>query len=140
MAGAVVIDPFGPPRNRRSERRLAELEALGEADADVLPKLLRLESGFVETGRFGQARNLRPVDVDRLLRDGRRRWLEGFGFLAETLAAARKDIVETLKAHHRGQARCARPAAGAPARRPAEALAGAGVQGAARPGGARPRR
>ena len=136
MAGAAVIDPFGPPRNRRSERRLAELDALGEADADVLPKLLRLESGFVETGRFGQARNLRPVDVDRLLQMAGGAKLEGFGFLAETLAAARKDIVETLAAHHQVQARCARPAAGAAAGHAQEALAGAGVQGAARPGGA----
>jgi hypothetical protein len=103
MAGAVVIDPFGPPRNRRSERRLAELDALGAADADVLPKLLRLESGFVETGRFGQARNLRPVDVDRLLQMAGGAKLEGFGFLAETLAAARKDIVETLAAHHQAK-------------------------------------
>ena len=86
VAGAVLIDPFGPPRNRRSERRLAELRALGEDDADVLPKLLRLESGFVETGRFGQARNLRPVDVDRLLQAAGGAKLEGFGFLAETLA------------------------------------------------------
>ena len=103
MAGAVVIDPFGPPRNRRSERRLAELDALGEADADVLPKLLRLESGFVETTRFGQARNLRPVDVDRLLQMAGGAKLEGFGFLAETLAAARKDIVDTLAAHHQSK-------------------------------------
>ena len=95
-----MIDPFGPPRNRRSERRLAELAALGEADAEVLPKLLRLEAGFVETGRFGLARNLRPVDVDRLLQAAGGAKLEGFGFLAETLAAARKDIVDTLKAHH----------------------------------------
>ena len=32
LAGARVIDPFGPPRNRRAPRRLAELVAL-----DVLP-------------------------------------------------------------------------------------------------------
>ncbi len=100
MAGAAVIDPFGPPRNRRSERRLAELAALAEPDAQVLPKLLRLETGFVETGRFGLARNLRPVDVDKLLQAAGGAKLEGFGFLAETLAAARKDIVDTLKAHH----------------------------------------
>jgi selenocysteine-specific elongation factor len=100
IAGAAVIDPFGPPRNRRSQRRLAELVALGVADADVLPKLLRLESGFVETGRFGQSRNLRPVDVDRLLQAAGGAKLEGFGFLVETLAEARKDIVETLAAHH----------------------------------------
>jgi selenocysteine-specific elongation factor len=100
IAGAAVIDPFGPPRNRRSQRRLAELAALGATDADVLPKLLRLDSGFVETGRFGQSRNLRPVDVDRLLQAAGGAKLEGFGFLAETLADARKDIVETLAAHH----------------------------------------
>ena len=100
MAGAAVIDPFGPPRNRRSERRLAELVALAEPDTEVLPKLLRLEAGFVETGRFGLARNLRPVDVDKLLQAAGGAKLEGFGFLAETLAAARKDIVDTLKAHH----------------------------------------
>src|SRR5258705_5408645 len=100
IAGAVVIDPFGPPRNRRSQRRLAELAALGAVHADVLPKLLRLDSGFVETGRFGQSRNLRPVDVDRLLQAAGGAKLEGFGFLAETLADARKDIVETLAAHH----------------------------------------
>ena len=103
IAGAAVIDPFGPPRNRRSQRRLAELAALGEADADVLPKLLRLESGFVETGRFGQSRNLRPVDVDRLLQAAGGTKLEGFGLLAETLAEARKDIVETLAAHHQSK-------------------------------------
>ena len=103
IAGAAVIDPFGPPRNRRSQRRLAELAALGEADADVLPKLLRLESGFVETGRFGQSRNLRPVDVDRLLQAAGGTKLEGFGLLAGTLADARKDIVETLAAHHKSK-------------------------------------
>ena len=100
IAGATVIDPFGPPRNRRSERRRAELAALGSADADVLPKLLRLESGFVEMARFGQSRNLRPVEVESLLRAAGGENLEGFGFLSETLAAARLDIVDTLKAFH----------------------------------------
>ena len=100
IAGAAVIDPFGPPRNRRSERRLAELAALDEPDTAVLAKLLRLEAGFIETGRFGLTRNLRPVDVDKLLQDAGGAKLEGFGFLADTLAAARQDIVATLKDHH----------------------------------------
>jgi selenocysteine-specific elongation factor len=103
IAGATVIDPFGPPRNRRSQRRLAELEALGRPDADVLAKLLRLEASFVATVRFGQSRNLRPVDVDQLLEAAGGIKLEGFGFLAETLAAARQDIVESLKAHHQAK-------------------------------------
>ena len=100
LAGAATIDPFGPPRNRRSVRRRAELAALDSADADVLPKLLRLESGFVEMGRFGQSRNLRPGEVEGLLRAAGGESLEGFGFLGETLAAARLDIVDTLKAFH----------------------------------------
>jgi selenocysteine-specific elongation factor len=104
IAGATVIDPFGPPRNRRSERRLAELGALDDVDSAVLPKLLRLESGFIETTRFGQSRNLRPAEVDRLLREAGGEALEGYGFLAETLAAARLDIVDTLKAFHQSKA------------------------------------
>ena len=67
MAGAAVIDPFGPPRNRRAERRLLELAALAEADDEVMPRLLRLESGFVDLGRFGLSRNLRPAEVEKLL-------------------------------------------------------------------------
>ena len=100
LAGATVIDPFGPPRNRRSERRRSELAALDNADAEVLPKLLRLESGFVELARFGQSRNLRPAEVENLLHAAGGESLEGFGFLAETLAAARLDIVDSLKAFH----------------------------------------
>ena len=104
VAGATVIDPFGPSRNRRSGRRLAELAALGGADAEILPGLLRLESGFVETARFGTARNLRPAEVDKLLQAAGGDKLEGYGFLADTLAAARLDIVETLKAFHQAKA------------------------------------
>jgi selenocysteine-specific elongation factor len=104
LAGATVIDPFGPPRNRRTPRRLAELAALGEGDAAVLPRLLRLESGFVETARFGLARNLRPAEVDRLLGDTGAVKLEGFGLLTEALAAARSDIVDTLKTYHQTNA------------------------------------
>ncbi len=104
LAGATVIDPFGPPRNRRTPRRLAELTALGEGDAAVLPKLLRLESGFVEAARFGLARNLRPAEVDKLLADTGAVKLEGFGLLSQTLAAARGDIVDTLKTYHQTNA------------------------------------
>ena len=100
IGGAAVIDPFGPPRNRRAPRRLAELAALGEPDAAALSSLLSLEAGFVETARFGLARNLRPVDVAALLEAADGTLLDGFGFAAGTMAAARKDIVDTLKAHH----------------------------------------
>ncbi len=104
MAGATTIDPFGPPRNRRAERRLLELAALAETDAEVMPRLLRLESGFVDLGRFGLSRNLRPAEVEKLLEAAGGEKLEGFGFLVVTLEAARKDIVETLKTFHETKA------------------------------------
>jgi len=104
MAGATTIDPFGPPRNRRAERRLLELAALVEPDADVMPQLLRLESGFVDLARFGLSRNLRPAEVEKLLQTAGGARLEGFGFLAETLEAAKKDIVDTLKTFHETRA------------------------------------
>ncbi len=100
MAGAMTIDPFGPPRNRRTERRLAELGALGDADAEVLPRLLRLDAGYVDLGRLGLSRNLRPAEVDKLLQAAVGAKLEGFGFLAATLSEARQDVVATLKAFH----------------------------------------
>ena len=41
--------------------------------------------------------------MDRLLQAAGGTKLEGFGFLAETLADARKDIVDTLAAHHKSK-------------------------------------
>ncbi len=100
LAGAIVIDPFGPPRNRRVPRRLAELRALDASDEAALHNVLALETGFVETARFGLVRNLRPAEVDRMLGEAGGTRLSGFGFLAETLAFARADLVDTLKSFH----------------------------------------
>ncbi len=100
IAGAMVIDPFGPPRNRRAERRLAQLGALAEADGEALARLLRLDTGHVDLARFGQSRNLRPAEVEKLLQAAEGVGLAGFGFLATTLAQARQDVVDTLKAFH----------------------------------------
>ena len=104
IAGARIVDPFGPPRNRRIPRRLAELRALREPNGSVLPALLREEAGFVDLARFGVARNLRPAEVNRLLTEAGGVKVAGFGFLAETLATSRADIVATLKAFHESNA------------------------------------
>jgi len=104
IAGAVTIDPFGPPRNRRTPRRLAELAALGERDAAVLPLQLRLEAGFVDLARFGLARNLKAAEVERLLADASGIKLQDFGLLAETRAQASADLLETLRTYHRTNA------------------------------------
>lgn len=103
IAGARVIDPFGPPRNRRAERRLAELAALAEPDGEALERLLRLATGHVDLARFSRSRNLRPVEVEALLQAADGVALAGFGFLATTLAEAKQDILETLKAFHEGK-------------------------------------
>lgn len=100
LAGATTIDPYGPPRNRRAERRLTELAALGEKDDVALRRLLSLAAGFVDLGRFGLSRNLRPSEVDKLLAVADGAKLDGFGLLAATLAEARQDIAATLKAFH----------------------------------------
>jgi selenocysteine-specific elongation factor len=104
IAGAAVVDPFGPPRNRRMPRRLAELRALDRPNADVLPALLREETGFVDIERFGIARNLKTVEVERLLAEAGGTKVGAFGFLADALTAARSDIADTLKAFHESSA------------------------------------
>lgn len=100
IAGARVIDPFGPPRNRRAERRLAELAALAEPDGEALEGLLRLATGHLDLARFGRSRNLRPAEVETLLQAADGVALAGFGFLAATLSEAKQDILDTLKAFH----------------------------------------
>jgi selenocysteine-specific elongation factor len=100
LAGAVVVDPFGPPRNRRTPRRLAELRALRQPDATVLPALLREDAGYADLARFGVARNLRAGEVERLLAEAGGAKVGGFGFLAETLTAVRADFTATLKTFH----------------------------------------
>ena len=104
LAGARVIDPFGPPRNRRTPRRLAELVALDGREAEILVELLQLETGFVDTVKFGLSHNLRPVEVDRLLAEAGGTKLANYGLLAETLAASGADLIETLKAFHESNA------------------------------------
>jgi selenocysteine-specific elongation factor len=100
IAGAAVVDPFGPPRNRRTPRRLAELGALRQPNETVLPALLREEAGYADLARFGVGRNLRSAEVERLLSEAEGAKVGGFGFLAETLTAVRTDFTTTLKAFH----------------------------------------
>jgi len=104
MAGAEVIDPFGPPRNRRTPRRLAELGALATSGTGFLAELLSLDAGHVDLARLSLAHNLRPAEVDRLLGEAGGVRVQGFGFLEGTLDAARRDIADTLAAFHKSNA------------------------------------
>jgi selenocysteine-specific elongation factor len=100
LAGAAVVDPFGPSRNRRTPRRLAELGALRQPNSTVLPALLREDAGHVDLARFGVARNLRAAEIERLLAEAGGTKVGGFGLLTETLAAVREDFAATLKTFH----------------------------------------
>jgi selenocysteine-specific elongation factor len=100
MAGAAVVDPFGPPRNRRTPWRLAELGALRQPNETVLPALLREEAGYLDLARFGVARNLRSAEVERLLAEAGGAKVGGFGLLTEALTAVRADFTATLKSFH----------------------------------------
>ena len=104
IAGAAVIDPFGPPRHRRAPRRLAELAALAMPDISALAELLGLEAGFVDLVRIGQARNLRPAEVERLLAEADGVKHGQYGFLRLTFEEACRDLAETLKAYHASNA------------------------------------
>jgi len=100
IAGAAVVDPFGPPRNRRTPRRLAELGALRQPNETVLPALLREDAGYVDLARFGVGRNLRSAEVERLLSEAGGAKVGGFGFLTETLTAVHADFTTSLKTFH----------------------------------------
>jgi selenocysteine-specific elongation factor len=104
IAGAATLDPFGPPRNRRTPRRLAELTVLAQPDARPLAKLLALEAGYVDLQRHGLAYNLRPPEIDALLAAAEGVRVQGFALRAETLAGVRADLVETLSAFHKSNA------------------------------------
>jgi selenocysteine-specific elongation factor len=65
MAGGRVLDPWGPPRHRRTPERLAVLAAL-DADAPVaaLTKLIAAPPGWIDLAQFARAWNLAPDEAD----------------------------------------------------------------------------
>ncbi|HTR86571.1 MAG TPA: selenocysteine-specific translation elongation factor [Reyranella sp.] len=102
IAGAVTLDPFGPPRNRRTPRRLSELSALSQPEP--LTALLKLEAGFVDLAQFALAYNLKPAEVDRRLVEAGGERVERFGLLERTLVDARAGLLAALATYHRDNA------------------------------------
>ncbi|MBS0517154.1 MAG: selenocysteine-specific translation elongation factor [Proteobacteria bacterium] len=102
IGGGTVVDPFGPPRNRRTPRRLRELALMEELEP--IAALISAEGGFVDLARLGLALNLRPEEADRRLAEAGGVRVQGFGFRPSTLAAVRQDIVDTLGAFHEANA------------------------------------
>src|SRR5262249_10575141 len=65
MAGGRVLDPWGPPRHRRTPERLAVLAALdAEAPAAALARLIVAPPGWIDLAQFARAWNLAPDEAD----------------------------------------------------------------------------
>jgi selenocysteine-specific elongation factor len=68
IGGGEVIDPAAPQRFRRTPGRLAQLAALGEADAaTAVAQLLELAPGLVDLGAFAAGRGLGPEEVAEIV-------------------------------------------------------------------------
>ena len=102
IAGGVTLDPFGPPRNRRTPRRLSELGALDEPEP--LAELLKLDAGYVDLTQYALAHNQRPAEIDRQLAEAGGVRVDRFGLLEKMLAEARGGLLATLEAYHRDNA------------------------------------
>ena len=79
------------------------------------PRCCGWRAGFVDLGRFGLARNLRPVDVDKLLARRGRRQARGLRLPGRDAGGGAQGHRRHAEGPSRGQAGCARPAARAAA-------------------------
>lgn len=100
LAGGRVLDPFGPPRYRRSPQRMAELDALALPDLDArLAALLAVSAGGLDLHRYaaGQGRPVPQLPPNMLHHaDARGAWALG----AEPALQARQKALAALAAFH----------------------------------------
>jgi selenocysteine-specific elongation factor len=103
IAGGAVIDPFGPARHRKSEKRRAALAAMELPDpVQALAGLLELAPAGVDLHTFACSRNIR-ADALKLPTGGvTARSADGWlGFRKETWEEWKHKILEALGAHHK---------------------------------------
>ncbi len=108
IAGGFVLDPFGPPRHRRTPERLAVLAALAGIDpAAALEALIAQAPGWLDLDLFARAWNLAPAEAEAawtaagvsVAREGGTGRAYGVAPAKWTEIARR--IVEALAAHHK---------------------------------------
>jgi selenocysteine-specific elongation factor len=66
VAGGHVVDPFPPLRRRPRAERLAQLEALAQADAGAALAAVLASEGWADLPAFAVARNMDPVALEHL--------------------------------------------------------------------------
>ena len=101
IGGGGVVDPFPPRRGRASETRLAQLDALREADpVTALRALLGQPPGWIVFPVFARARNLPPDRQASVLGGAPAIRVGELALAPASLAALRADIVRRLAEHH----------------------------------------
>jgi selenocysteine-specific elongation factor len=97
IGGGLVIDPFPPRRGRRTPERLAQVEALDQADAaDALRALLALPPGWTGRVQFLRSRNL-PQQAQSAMPAAA---LADLLVAPATLEALLDGVVQRLAEHH----------------------------------------
>ncbi len=108
IAGGMVLDPAGPPRNRRTAERLAVLAALDGGDAvAALKRLIALPPHWIDLGGFARAWNLASAEADRawtgaglaVAKDA----AHAFGVAPAKWTGLGRRIAEALAQHHARQ-------------------------------------
>lgn len=101
IGGGVVVDPFPPHRGRARPARLAQLDALREADpVSALRALLAQPPGWIDFPTFARARNLPPDRQAAVLAGAPAIRVAELALAPANLVAWRADIVRRLAEHH----------------------------------------
>ncbi len=101
IGGGRVLDPFPPPRGRRTPQRLAVLDVQREAAPDAaLQKLLKLDQGWTDLARFVQARNLSESEVETLVELVPMQAVGAHAFAPQAWATFGQQLRDTLAAFH----------------------------------------
>lgn len=101
IGGGIVLDPFPPRRGRRSEGRLAVLEALAAPDpAHALAGALAVPPRWIERAPFLRARNLPPEREPAVLSAAEAAVLGDLLIAAAEADLLRAALTATLAAHH----------------------------------------
>jgi selenocysteine-specific elongation factor len=102
IGGGVVLDPFPPRRGRRTLSRVAQLDALQDADTPVaLRGLLAVAPGWADQAAFMRARNVPRVEQASLVDSAPAVVAGGLMFAPARLDAIREKIVDALATYHR---------------------------------------
>ncbi|HEY1935655.1 MAG TPA: selenocysteine-specific translation elongation factor [Acetobacteraceae bacterium] len=101
MGGGLVIDPFPPPRGRRSETRLAALSAMEAAEpATALRVLMSVPPGWIERERFFRARNLPPAEHEKVVQAAPAVTVADLLLPPALLQGLQADVGQALAAYH----------------------------------------